>query len=151
MSHRGFAAARLKDSYPVNMELKQFLEQGYVGPILRGSHNPYTGPMPDRQGSIPTLIIEMLLYSRPGAIDVPSAGSPSVPYKDTIAPLVPYAIRGVIWDQGESGFPDGRQHRTVMESLIKEWREVHREHYHEGQACSWAAGSYFTTRVLSSP
>jgi hypothetical protein len=70
LSHRGIAAARLKDSYLVNMELKQFLEQGYVGPTLRGSHNPYTGPMPDQQGSIPTLMMEMLLYSRPGVIEV---------------------------------------------------------------------------------
>jgi hypothetical protein len=70
ISHRGLAAARLKDSYLVNMELKQFLEQGYVGPTLRGSHNPYTSPMPDQQGSIPTIIMEMLLYSRPGVIEV---------------------------------------------------------------------------------
>jgi alpha-L-fucosidase 2 len=70
LSHRGIAAARLKDGYLANMELKQFLEQGYVGPTLRGAHNPYTGPMPDQQGSIPTLIMEMLLYSRPGVIEV---------------------------------------------------------------------------------
>jgi hypothetical protein len=70
ISHRSIAAARLKDSYLANMELKQFLEQGYVGPTLRGSHNPYTTPMPDQQGSIPTLMMEMLLYSRPGVIEV---------------------------------------------------------------------------------
>jgi hypothetical protein len=70
ISHRGLAAARLKDSYLVNMELKQFLEQGYVGPTLRGSHNPYTPPMPDQQGSIPTIMMEMVLYSRPGVIEV---------------------------------------------------------------------------------
>jgi hypothetical protein len=70
ISHRALAAARLKDDYLVNMELKQFLEQGYVGPTLRGSHNPYTGPMPDQQGSIPTIMMEMLLYSRPGVIEL---------------------------------------------------------------------------------
>jgi alpha-L-fucosidase 2 len=70
ISHRSIAAARLKDGYLANMELKQFLEQGYVGPTLRGAHNPYTGPMPDQQGSIATLIMEMLLYSRPGVIEV---------------------------------------------------------------------------------
>jgi alpha-L-fucosidase 2 len=70
ISHRALAAARLKDSYLVNMELKQFFEQGYVGPTLRTSHNPYTTPMPDQQGSIPTIMMEMLLYSRPGVIEV---------------------------------------------------------------------------------
>jgi hypothetical protein len=70
LSHRGLAGARLKDDYMVNFELKQFLEQGYVGPTLRTSHNPYQGPMPDQQGSIPTLLMEMLVYSRPGVIEV---------------------------------------------------------------------------------
>ena len=70
ISHRALAAARLKDNYLVNMELKQFLEQGYVGPTLRTSHNPYTAPMPDQQGSIPTIMMEMLLYSRPGVVEV---------------------------------------------------------------------------------
>jgi hypothetical protein len=70
ISHRALAAARLKDDYLVNMELKQFFEQGYIGPTLRTSHNPYTSPMPDQQGSIPTIMMEMLLYSRPGVIEV---------------------------------------------------------------------------------
>jgi len=70
ISHRALAAARLKDDYLVNMELKQFLEQGYVGPTFRGSHNPYTPPMPDQQGSIPTIMMEMILYSRPGVIEL---------------------------------------------------------------------------------
>ena len=70
ISHRALAAARLKDDYLVNMELKQFIEQGYVGPTFRGSHNPYTSPMPDQQGSIPTIMMEMILYSRPGVIEL---------------------------------------------------------------------------------
>jgi alpha-L-fucosidase 2 len=70
LSHRGLAAARLKDDYLVNFELKQFLEQGYIGPTLRAAHNPYTPPMPDQQGAIPTLMMEMLVYSRPGVIEV---------------------------------------------------------------------------------
>jgi len=70
LAHRGLAGARLKDDYMVNFELKQFLEQGYIGPTLRTSHNPYQGPMPDEQGAIPTLLMEMLVYSRPGVIEV---------------------------------------------------------------------------------
>jgi alpha-L-fucosidase 2 len=78
ISHRALAAARLKDEYLVNMELKQFLEQGYVGPTFRGSHNPYTPPMPDQQGSIPTIMMEMLLYSRPGVIELLPALPPTL-------------------------------------------------------------------------
>lgn len=70
ISHRMLAAARLKDNYLVNMELKQLLEQGYFGPVLTSSHNPYTGFMPDQQGSVLTLMMEMLVYSRPGVIEL---------------------------------------------------------------------------------
>jgi len=70
ISHRMLAAARLKDNHLVNFELKQLLEEGYFGPVLTSSHNPYTGFMPDQQGSVLTLIIEMLLYSREGVIEL---------------------------------------------------------------------------------
>jgi hypothetical protein len=78
ISHRALAAARLKDDYLVNMELKQFFEQGYVGPTLRGAHNPYLSPMPDQQGSIPTILMEMLLYTRPGVIELLPALPPTL-------------------------------------------------------------------------
>ncbi|MDR8393800.1 glycoside hydrolase N-terminal domain-containing protein [Aliifodinibius sp. S!AR15-10] len=68
LSQRALAAAKLKDSYLVNFELKQLIEQGYFGPALTSSHNPYTGFMPDSQGSILTIMMEMLVYSRPGVI-----------------------------------------------------------------------------------
>jgi alpha-L-fucosidase 2 len=66
--HRGLAAARLKDSYLVNFDLKQLLEQGYVNPSLTTMHNPYAIPSPDPQGALPTFIMEMLVYSRRGVI-----------------------------------------------------------------------------------
>jgi alpha-L-fucosidase 2 len=66
--HRGLSAARLNDSYLVNFDLKQLLEQGYVNPSLTTMHNPYAIPSPDPQGALPTFIMEMLVYSRPGVI-----------------------------------------------------------------------------------
>lgn len=70
ISHRMLAAARLKDNYLVNYELKQLLQQGFVGPVLTTSHNPYTVFMPDQQGSILTVLMEMLVYSREGVIEL---------------------------------------------------------------------------------
>ena len=70
LCHRALAGARLKDCYLVDYELRQLLEQGYVGTTLRTSHNPYTGPMPDAQGGILTIMMEMLAYSRPGVIEL---------------------------------------------------------------------------------
>lgn len=43
-------------------------------------------------------------------------------YNGMIAPLIPYAIRGVIWYQGENG-PDGYTYRTVFPDMIKGWRK----------------------------
>jgi hypothetical protein len=68
--HRALVGARLKDCYMVDTELRQLIEQGYVATTLRCSHDPYAFPMPDAQGGIPTIMMEMLLYSRPGVIEV---------------------------------------------------------------------------------
>ncbi len=68
--HRALVGARLKDCYMVDTELRQLIEQGYVAATLRTSHDPWAGPMPDAQGGIPTIIMEMLAYSRPGIIEV---------------------------------------------------------------------------------
>lgn len=66
--HRSLAATRLDDPFLVNFDLKQLLDQGYVNPSLTTMHNPYRLPSPDPQGGIPALIMEMLVYSRPGVI-----------------------------------------------------------------------------------
>jgi hypothetical protein len=39
-----------------------------------------------------------------------------------VAPLIPYAIRGVIWCQGEHNSGDGRIYASKMEALLKGWR-----------------------------
>jgi sialate O-acetylesterase len=39
-----------------------------------------------------------------------------------IAPLVPYAMRGAIWYQGESNAPRALQYRTLFPAMIKNWR-----------------------------
>jgi hypothetical protein len=76
--HRALVGARLKDSYMVDTELRQLIEQGYVASTLRCSHDPYVWPMPDAQGGILTIIMEMLLYSRPGVIEVLPALPPTL-------------------------------------------------------------------------
>lgn len=44
-------------------------------------------------------------------------------YEKLIRPLVPYAIRGVLWDQGEGGAVEGPIWQpTIMAALIRSWR-----------------------------
>jgi len=76
--HRALVGARLKDCYMVDSELRQLIEEGNVGPSLRCSHDPYVQPMPDAQGGIQLIMMEMLAYSRPGVIEVLPALPPSL-------------------------------------------------------------------------
>ncbi len=64
----------------VDSELRQLIETGWAGPTLRCSHDPYAGAggAPDAQGGIPTIMMEMLAYSRPGVIEVLPALPPSL-------------------------------------------------------------------------
>lgn len=68
--HRALVGARLKDSTIVDVQLRQLMEQGYVSTALRCSREPYGVPVPDAHGGIPALLMEMLVYSRPGVIEV---------------------------------------------------------------------------------
>ena len=44
-------------------------------------------------------------------------------WNGTIAPLVPYGIRGAIWYQCESNASRGREHRKLLPALIRSWRK----------------------------
>ena len=44
-------------------------------------------------------------------------------YDRMIAPLIPYAIRGVVWYQGESNEGRAQQYEVLLPTLIKAWRE----------------------------
>ncbi|SMB87170.1 protein of unknown function DUF303 acetylesterase putative [Hymenobacter roseosalivarius DSM 11622] len=47
---------------------------------------------------------------------------PTMLYNAMIAPLVPYALKGVIWYQGESNAGRAYQYRTLFPALIQDWR-----------------------------
>ena len=52
----------------------------------------------------------------------PSGRGPGCLYNGMIAPLLPYAMRGVIWYQGESNVSNPQQYQTLFPTLIKDWR-----------------------------
>ena len=49
---------------------------------------------------------------------------PSGLYRGMISPLAPYAMRGVIWYQGERNSPRAKQYRTLFPALIADWRKT---------------------------
>lgn len=50
--------------------------------------------------------------------------APTVLWNGMIAPLLPYAIRGVIWYQGEGNARREQQYRTLFPALIADWRRA---------------------------
>jgi sialate O-acetylesterase len=65
-------------------------------------------------------------YDQAAAAKNPNGSS--VLFNGMIAPLVPYAIRGAIWYQGESNAGRAYQYRTLFPAMIRDWRH----HWHEG-------------------
>jgi sialate O-acetylesterase len=53
-----------------------------------------------------------------------SSGTPTVLYNGMIAPLVPYAIRGVIWYQGEANAGQPQLYRRLFPNLVADWRRA---------------------------
>jgi len=47
---------------------------------------------------------------------------PTLLFNGMINPLIPYAIKGVIWYQGESNAARAKQYRRVFSNLITDWR-----------------------------
>jgi sialate O-acetylesterase len=48
---------------------------------------------------------------------------PAELYNAMIAPLIPYAVRGAIWYQGESNAGRAWQYRTLYADMIRNWRK----------------------------
>jgi sialate O-acetylesterase len=49
---------------------------------------------------------------------------PAVLYNSMIAPVVPYAIRGAIWYQGESNVGRAEQYAKLFPAMIADWRKA---------------------------
>ena len=47
---------------------------------------------------------------------------PSVLYNQMVAPLIPYALKGAIWYQGESNQKRAVQYQELLPTLINDWR-----------------------------
>ncbi len=60
--------------------------------------------------------------SVPPSTDKNNPNVVTVLYNGMIAPLVPFPIKGAIWYQGESNAGRGKQYRTLLPLMIRDWR-----------------------------
>jgi len=76
-----------------------------------------TGPKPEPSRPMP---------KNPDPMGMPDPNSrpstPAVICNAMIAPLAPFAMRGVIWYQGEANGSAGLEYRTLLPRLIADWR-----------------------------
>lgn len=61
---------------------------------------------------------------KPPANPLTTPYRPSSLYNGMIAPLIPYAIRGAIWYQGESNAGKAYEYRTLFPLMIRSWRDA---------------------------
>jgi len=69
----------------------------------------------------------------------PGPWKPSELYNGMIAPLIPYAIKGAIWYQGESNADRAHQYRMLMADMISNWRH------------DWKQGNFTFLQVQLAP
>ncbi len=82
------------------------------------------------------IIYEMPMFHHP----LNPQGRPTAIYNNMIYPLVPYAIRGALWYQGESNMKEGMAYFEKMKALIKGWREIWNQGdfpFYFVQLCPW--------------
>ncbi|WP_043585381.1 sialate O-acetylesterase [Geminisphaera colitermitum] len=94
-----------------------------------------------------------------------SSSEPSVIFNGEIHPLIPYALAGMIWYQGENNTPRSSEYAALQRSLIRDWRArwespslpflyVQLPNYaasHKPLGTGWAAFRDEQARVLSEP
>lgn len=60
-------------------------------------------------------------YDRPNKEFGPN-NAPALLYNTMISPLTPFAIKGILWYQGESNWFRGEQYRNLFPRMITDWR-----------------------------
>ncbi len=106
------------------------LDTGGVGGICGQVAQMFVGPAGNEQGSL--LLAGSWrrkdstplsgLNGLPGQADLNKPNVPTVLFNGMISPLLPYAIKGAIWYQGESNAGRGYQYRALLPAMISDWR-----------------------------
>jgi sialate O-acetylesterase len=100
-----------------------------ASPLVIAGRSLWAGPL-DLDGkwlakverSLPELSPEEIA-SKPRQTFAPPEGLPGTLFNAMIHPLVPYALSGVLWYQGENNVKRAYEYRIAFPTLIQGWRE----------------------------
>lgn len=62
------------------------------------------------------------IAARPKPNNMPLRDVPSALFDGMVAPLMPFAVQGAIWYQGESNTPRPGEYRELLSVMIRDWR-----------------------------
>lgn len=118
-----------KKDYPAALasyEEEQKQWQAEIGPTFDAAMKEWAGVV-KKAKTEGQLIPPLPTPSKPKPKAPPVPGNvpqyPTVLYNGMIAPLIPYAIKGAIWYQGESNGGMPLEYRTLFPRMITDWRE----------------------------
>jgi sialate O-acetylesterase len=105
------------------MKMNKALEPEWFGLGLQGSEQDLYVSNDDRKISLSDADWRfMTAFSEPHTFVHSSNNVGTAIYNAMIAPLVPYAIRGALWYQGESNAGRAYEYRTTFPLMIQDWR-----------------------------
>lgn len=114
-----------------NVVAVRVLDTGGGGGIWGGSDTMRLARVDDPAASIPLdgewrYRVAVNAHNAPPAPVDPSisSGTPTVLYNGMIAPLIPYAIRGAIWYQGEANAGQAQLYRELFPRMVADWRRL---------------------------
>ncbi|MEX1117142.1 MAG: sialate O-acetylesterase [Akkermansiaceae bacterium] len=76
------------------------------------------------ENALPPLTSEALATIIQTPVPIRPSAAPSCMFNAMVNPLVPHAIRGFLWYQGEANVERATQYETMLQLLIKGWRET---------------------------
>jgi len=130
--------AKLLAEYPAKLPAYLPLEKKYVEDINHWRAEVYNSPeftqkRKEWEIEAQEALVENKKAPPPPPPPVPAPKEPDRPegdrnqlanvYNAKLFPLIPYAIKGVAWYQGESNSGNAKQYRVLFPILIEDWRE----------------------------
>jgi sialate O-acetylesterase len=97
---------------------KAGLQNASLGSVPGTQAIPLAGPWQYRIG------MNLQGAAQPPAGVIGDTSTPTILWNAMTAPLVPYAIRGVVWYQGEANVHREVQYRALFPALIADWRRA---------------------------
>jgi sialate O-acetylesterase len=107
-------------------DLKQW--QAEVAPAHDAAMKAYNAAVAAGRDAGPRPVPVRPEPSNPDPMGMPSPSrrpqTPAVSFNGMVAPLVPFALRGVIWYQGEQNNGSGADYAALFRRLIEDWRHL---------------------------